>query len=319
MADDCDRLRVRGRFIKKDRFKKSTRMDSLNESGKLIQWGDHDYGSRGELPSEPTKEETPILVENIASNVTVSTDIGQSENISWNEGRRVVELEVLAEQLFCNKCNTPLHLKDIVGEMRYGLGSLLEVVCQICSGMKLISTGKRNEKGAFDINSKVALGEAYLKRCKVITGQILSVENRNFGNILNNGTKPKYPVICHTRIFIGLSIHQTLVIVVVYGEKMIRTTRKILRALTNEQLLADEQLLTFMAEAERIVNDRPITPVSNDSRDLPVLTPNMLLLMKNNTSIPQGVFDEKDVYAKMWWKQIQYFANISWRRWFREY
>ncbi|CAG2241504.1 unnamed protein product [Mytilus edulis] len=157
MADDCDRLRVRGRFIKKDRFKKSTRMDSLNESGKLIQWGDHDYGSRGELPSEPTKEETPILVENIASNVTVSTDIGQSENISWNEGRRVVELEVLAEQLFCNKCNTPLHLKDIVGEMRYGLGSLLEVVCQICSGMKLISTGKRNEKGAFDINSKVAL------------------------------------------------------------------------------------------------------------------------------------------------------------------
>ncbi|CAG2204192.1 unnamed protein product [Mytilus edulis] len=88
-------------------------MDSLNESGKLIQWGDHDYGSRGELPPEPTKEETPVLVENIASNVTVSTDIGQSENISWNEGRRVVELEVLAEQLFCNKCNTPLHLKDI--------------------------------------------------------------------------------------------------------------------------------------------------------------------------------------------------------------
>ncbi|XP_052085083.1 uncharacterized protein LOC127722226 [Mytilus californianus] len=40
---------------------------------------------------------------------------------------------------------------------RYGLGSLLEVVCQICSGMKLVSTGKRNEKGAFDINSKVAL------------------------------------------------------------------------------------------------------------------------------------------------------------------
>ncbi|VDI79450.1 Hypothetical predicted protein [Mytilus galloprovincialis] len=102
-------------------------------------------------------------------------------------------------------------------------------------------------------------------------------------------------------------------------ERMIRTTRKILRALANEQLLTDEQLLTFMAEAERIVNDRPITLVSNDSRDLPVLTPNMLLLMKNNTSIPQGVFDEKDVYAKRWWKQIQYLANVFWRRWLREY
>ncbi|XP_063446656.1 uncharacterized protein LOC134726186 [Mytilus trossulus] len=97
-------------------------------------------------------------------------------------------------------------------------------------------------------------------------------------------------------------------------ERMIRTTRKILRALANEQLLTDEQLLTFMAEAERIVNDRPITVVSNDSRDLPVLTPNMLLLMKNNTSIPQGVFDEKDVYAKRWWKQIQYLANVFWRQ-----
>ncbi|CAC5425028.1 unnamed protein product [Mytilus coruscus] len=97
---------------------------------------------------------------------------------------------------------------------------------------------------------------------------------------------------------------------------MIRTTRKILRALVNEQPLTDEQLLTFMAEAERVVNERPITPVSNDSRDLPVLTPNMLLLMKNNTSISQGVFD---VYVKRWWKQIQYLANIFWRRWLREY
>ncbi|OWF51678.1 hypothetical protein KP79_PYT06561 [Mizuhopecten yessoensis] len=119
---------------------------------------DRDYGTRGAM--EPTiglVEETPILVENIASNVTVSTEIGHTENIVWNEGRRVVELEVLAEQLFCNRCNTPLHLKDIVGEMRNGLGSLLEVVCRICSGMKLVSTGKRNEKGGFDINSKVAL------------------------------------------------------------------------------------------------------------------------------------------------------------------
>ncbi|CAG2212564.1 unnamed protein product [Mytilus edulis] len=102
-------------------------------------------------------------------------------------------------------------------------------------------------------------------------------------------------------------------------EKMIRTTRKILRVLANEQLLTDEKLLTFMAEAERIVNDRPITLVSKDSRDLPVLIPNMLLLMKNNTSIPQGVFNEKDVYDKRWWKQIQYLTNVFWRCWLREY
>ncbi|CAG2199317.1 unnamed protein product [Mytilus edulis] len=61
--------------------------------------------------------------------------------------------------------------------LRYGLGSLLEVVCQICSGMKLISTGKRNEKGAFDINSKVALGHSSLVGVK--TGKVLDYDVRS--------------------------------------------------------------------------------------------------------------------------------------------
>ena len=34
----------------------------------------------------------------------------------------------------------------------------MEVVCTGCSDIKLIATGKRNEKGGFDINSKVVLG-----------------------------------------------------------------------------------------------------------------------------------------------------------------
>ena len=102
-------------------------------------------------------------------------------------------------------------------------------------------------------------------------------------------------------------------------ERMIRETRKILKGLVNEQLLTDEQLLTFMAEAERIINDRPITPVSNDPRDPPALTPNMLLLMKSNSAIPQGIFNERDVYAKRWWRQVQYLADVFWRRWLKEY
>ncbi|VDI06836.1 Hypothetical predicted protein [Mytilus galloprovincialis] len=40
-------------------------------------------------------------------------------------------------------------------------------------------------------------------------------------------------------------------------------------------------------------NDRPITAISDDCRDLPVLTPNMLLLMKNNTSTPLDVLTKR--------------------------
>jgi hypothetical protein len=76
-------------------------------------------------------------------------------------------------------------------------------------------------------------------------------------------------------------------------ERMIRETRKILKAIANEQLLSEEQLVnTFLVETERIINDRPIASVSNDPRDLLALTPSMLLLMKSNVSIPPGEFEK---------------------------
>ena len=102
-------------------------------------------------------------------------------------------------------------------------------------------------------------------------------------------------------------------------ERMIRSTRTILKALANEQLLTDEKLLTLIAETERIINDRPITAVSNDSRDPSALKPSMLLLMKSNLSVPRGVFQKDDIYSKRWWKQIQYLSDVFWKRWVKEY
>jgi hypothetical protein len=57
-----------------------------------------------------------FIVHDIASNVTVSsstTETEQTRAILWNEGRKVVELELLAELLYCNSCNIHLHLNDI--------------------------------------------------------------------------------------------------------------------------------------------------------------------------------------------------------------
>ena len=51
-------------------------------------------------------------------------------------------------------------------------------------------------------------------------------------------------------------------------ERCIRTVRKVLNALTNEQVLDDERLTTLMCEVEAIVNNRPITKVSDDPKDL---------------------------------------------------
>ena len=74
-----------------------------------------------------------------------------------------------------------------------------------------------------------------------------------------------------------------------------------------------------MCEVESILNSRPNTVVSEDSRDLKPLTPNHLLLLKSDTMMPPGVFQKKDLLSRSRWRQIQYLSDIFWKRWAREY
>jgi transposase InsO family protein len=102
-------------------------------------------------------------------------------------------------------------------------------------------------------------------------------------------------------------------------ERLIRSTKRILSALMKEQVVSDEILLTVVTEAERILNDRPISSIGEDVTDPEPLSPSKLLLLRSNTCFPLGVFCPRDQYARRWWRQAQYLANIFWRRWTREY
>lgn len=102
-------------------------------------------------------------------------------------------------------------------------------------------------------------------------------------------------------------------------ERQIRTVRKILNALLKEQTINDDSLHTIMCEVESIVNNRPITSTSEDPNDLEPLTPNHLLLLKTQPSLPPGVFNKEDQYARKRWRQIQYLADLFWSRWTHEY
>ena len=102
-------------------------------------------------------------------------------------------------------------------------------------------------------------------------------------------------------------------------ERLIRSIRKHLKSVCNEQILTDESLSTLMCEIESILNSRPLTTVSNDPYDLEPLTPNHLLLLKPNGSLPPGVFDKRDSYSRKQWRQVQYLSNVFWSRWIKEY
>ena len=101
-------------------------------------------------------------------------------------------------------------------------------------------------------------------------------------------------------------------------ERMIKSVRKILNSLMKEQVVSDETLLTLMAEVEKIINDRPITEMSNSSEDPEPLTPSKLLLLKDNSSVPYDIVEKEDVYNKRW-RAAQCMANAFWKRWIREY
>ena len=100
-------------------------------------------------------------------------------------------------------------------------------------------------------------------------------------------------------------------------ERQIRTIRKILNSLLTQQTLDDDGLHTLMCEVESILNSRPLTSVSTDSRDCEPLTPNHLLLFRGGHTAP-GVFTGDDVYTKRW-RKIQYLTDSFWKRWRGQY
>ena len=102
-------------------------------------------------------------------------------------------------------------------------------------------------------------------------------------------------------------------------ERCIRAVRKVLKALVKKQILDDESLSTLLCEVESIINSRPLTTVSSDSKHLEPLTPNSLLLLPGDPSLPPDSFNKEDLCTRKRWRQIQYLVELFWKRWFREY
>ena len=101
-------------------------------------------------------------------------------------------------------------------------------------------------------------------------------------------------------------------------ERQIRSVRRILFSIMTEQVPTSEMLTTLLVIAEGMINNRPLTPASDDPDDLEPLTPNHLLIHRP-ASVPPGLFNEGDLHCRKKWRQVQYLADVFWRRWTKEY
>ena len=99
-------------------------------------------------------------------------------------------------------------------------------------------------------------------------------------------------------------------------ERLVRSVKSTLRALITHRLLSDEELLSFLAEAEKVLNDRPLTPMRADHRDAVPLTPSDLLLLRGNSCAPQIAQDNP---LRKRWATVQALANAFYARFVDEY
>ena len=98
-------------------------------------------------------------------------------------------------------------------------------------------------------------------------------------------------------------------------ERRIRTVRKILDGVIKQQVMDDEGLATLMCLVESIINGRPLTTVSDDIKDLEPLTPNHSLLLQSGAAPLMSKPVRSDLYSRRRWRQVQYLADILWKRW----
>lgn len=100
-------------------------------------------------------------------------------------------------------------------------------------------------------------------------------------------------------------------------ERMIRTTRKILNSVAWRQSIDEEMLWTYLTEAERIINDRPLTAVLDGTGETRPLRPNDLLQPKSGECIVISS-SIKQVIEKRW-RVLNNLVEEFWKRWRTEY
>ncbi|XP_058833270.1 uncharacterized protein LOC131691086 [Topomyia yanbarensis] len=103
-------------------------------------------------------------------------------------------------------------------------------------------------------------------------------------------------------------------------ERMVRSVKVALGALPFERKLDEEALATLLAEAECMINSRPLTfvPIASDTHES--LTPNHFVML-NSTGVkqPEKTPVDEGMALRGSWNQIQHTLDIFWRRWLREY
>ncbi|XP_064638293.1 uncharacterized protein LOC135494310 [Lineus longissimus] len=107
-----------------------------------------------------------------------------------------------------------------------------------------------------------------------------------------------------------------------WWERLVRSVKESLRRALGKALLRYTELYTVLTDVEAAINSRPLTTISDDSRDLEPLTPAHLALGRPLMGIPdvaEETWEAADTIVTQRYLYRQKLANHFWKRWQNEY
>ncbi|XP_055622807.1 uncharacterized protein LOC129766310 [Toxorhynchites rutilus septentrionalis] len=103
-------------------------------------------------------------------------------------------------------------------------------------------------------------------------------------------------------------------------ERMVRAVKSALGCVPIVRKLDEESLATVMAEAESMVNSRPLTFIPLETADHESLSPNhFLLLNSNGVREPEKLPTDEKMALQNSWNMVKHTMDNFWRRWLVEY
>lgn len=100
-------------------------------------------------------------------------------------------------------------------------------------------------------------------------------------------------------------------------EAAVKSAKGLLLKAIHARRLTHDELNTYIAEIEAILNSRPLTAMSDNPQDLQPLTAGHFLIGEPMTAIPNEHFAETSKLRS--WAKITAMRNEFWQRWSREY
>ena len=102
-------------------------------------------------------------------------------------------------------------------------------------------------------------------------------------------------------------------------ERMIKSAKRAIYAVLKDTDVNDEELQTVFTGAESLLNSRPLTTVTRDVNDEPVLTPNHFLIGQMGGELAPDTVDTTAVSVRRRWRRVQELIRRVWSHWMREY